>query len=202
MGISNWISERVTEGSSHQGLMVAVVAALVLFGGMSLTKVVLWGALVWGVWSIMKRGLIMAELETEVQLLKKELHDQKKIHDRLDIAIEKLTDVSNSINRMLAVHEEKLARQEESIIDAEQKIEVRRAELSKQIDELHSRITTNTKEIMTAAVDQHTKQNREIQKIRDELVSRVGVLEKWRHVLIGGSIVIGFMLHKFVNFGS
>ena len=144
----------------------------------------------------------MTELETEVQLLKKELHDQKKIHDRLDIAIEKLTDVSNSINRMLAVHEEKLARQEESIIDAEQKIEVRRAELSKQIDELHSRITTNTKEIMAAAVEQHTKQNREIQKMRDELVSRVGVLEKWRHVLIGGSIVIGFIVHKFVNFGS
>ena len=55
---------------------------------------------------------------------------------------------------------------------------------------------------MTAAVDQHTKQNREIQKIRDELVSRVGVLEKWRHVLIGGSIVVGFMLHKFINLGS
>ena len=141
----------------------------------------------------------MAELETEVELLKKELHDQKKIHDRLDIAIEKLTDVSNSINRMLAVHEEKLARQEESIIEAEQKIEVRRTELSKQIDELHSRITTNTKEIMTAAANQHSLQNKEIQKIRDELVSRVGVLEKWRHVLIGGSIVIGFLLHKFVD---
>ena len=144
----------------------------------------------------------MAELETEVELLKKELHDQKKIHDRLDIAIEKLTDVSNSINRKLAVHEEKLARQEESIMDAEQKIERRRAELSKQIDELHSRVTTNTKEIMTAASAQHAQQNKEIQRIRDELVSRVGVLEKWRHVLIGGSIVIGFMLHKFVNFGS
>ena len=142
----------------------------------------------------------MAELETEVELLKKELHDQKKIHDRLDIAIEKLTDVSNSINRMLAVHEEKLARQEESIMDAEQKIERRRAELSKQIDELHSRVTTNTKEIMTAASAQHTQQNKEIQRIRDELVSRVGVLEKWRHVLIGGSIVIGFMLHKFIDF--
>ena len=144
----------------------------------------------------------MAELETEVELLKKELHDQKKIHDRLDIAIEKLTDVSNSINRMLAVHEEKLARQEQSIMDAEQKIERRRPELSKQIDELHSRVTTNTKEIMTAASAQHAQQNKEIQRIRDELVSRVGVLEKWRHVLIGGSIVIGFMLHKFVNFGS
>ncbi len=133
----------------------------------------------------------MAELETEVKLLKKELHDQAKIHDRLDIAIEKLTDVSNSIHRMLAVHEEKISRQEEAIFDAEQKIEVRRSELSKRLDELHSRITTNTKDIM-----------KEIQKIRDELISRVGVLERWRHVLIGSSIVVGFMLHKFVNFSS
>ena len=146
--------------------------------------------------------LIMAELETEVKLLKKELQDQAKIHDRLDIAIEKLTDVSNSIHRMLAVHEEKIARQEEAIFEAEQKIEVRRNELLVKIDELHSRVTTNTKEIMTAASAQHTAQNKEIQKMRDELISRVGVLEKWRHVLIGGSIVIGFMLHKFVNFSS
>ena len=144
----------------------------------------------------------MAELETEVKLLKKELQDQAKIHDRLDIAIEKLTDVSNSIHRMLAVHEEKIARQEEAIFEAEQKIEVRRSELLIKIDELHSRVTTNTKEIMTAASAQHQQQNKEIQKMRDELISRVGVLEKWRHVLIGGAIVVGFMLHKFVNFGS
>ena len=147
-----------------------------------------------------EKYLVMAELETEVKLLKKELHDQKKIHDRLDIAIEKLTDVSNSIHRMLAVHEEKLTRQEESIFQAEEQIEVRRTEVLRQIEELHSRITTNTKDIMSAAVQQHTQQNKEIQRIRDELVSRVGVLEKWRHVLIGGSIVIGFILHKFINY--
>jgi chromosome segregation ATPase len=142
----------------------------------------------------------MPELETEVELLKKELHDQRKIHDRLDVAIEKLTDVSNSINRMLAVHEEKIARQEEAIFEAEQKIEVRRSELLVKIDELHSRVTTNTKEIMTAAANQHMEQNKEIQKIRDDIHARVGVLEKWRYVLIGGSIVIGFMLHKFIDF--
>jgi len=149
-----------------------------------------------------EKYLIMAELETEVKLLKKELQDQAKIHDRLDIAIEKLTDVSNSIHRMLAVHEEKIARQEEAIFEAEQKIEVRRSELLIKIDELHSRVTTNTKEIMTAASAQHQQQNKEIQRMRDELISRVGVLEKWRHVLIGGSIVVGFMLHKFIEFGS
>jgi predicted nucleic acid-binding Zn-ribbon protein len=117
----------------------------------------------------------------------------------LDIAIEKLTDVSNSIHRMLSVHEEKIANQQDAIIEAEQKIEIRRNELSKQIDDLHSRITTNTKEIMTAAALQHTQQNKEIQKIKEEIVARVGVLEKWRHVLIGSSIVAGFILHKFIN---
>jgi DNA repair exonuclease SbcCD ATPase subunit len=141
----------------------------------------------------------MAELETEVKLLKKELQDQAKIHSRLDIAIEKLTDVSNSIHRMLAVHEEKISRQEESLIEAEQKLEARRSEVIVKIDELHSRITTNTKEIMSAAAQQHTQQNKEIQKIKDDLAARVGVLEKWRHVLIGASIVAGFILHKFVN---
>jgi len=144
----------------------------------------------------------VAELETEVKLLKKEIYDQQKIHDRIDVAIEKLTDVSNSIHRMLAVHEEKISRQEESIEDAEKSLENRRTELSSKIDELHSRITTNTKEIMAVASAQHIEQNKEIQKIKDELIARVGVLEKWRHVLIGGSIVIGFILHKFINFST
>ena len=135
----------------------------------------------------------MAELETEVKLLKKELEDQKKIHDRLDVAIEKLTDVSNSIHRMLAVHEEKITRQEEAL-------ESRRVEVSSQLSELHSRVTTNTKEIMTAPATQHAEQNKEIQKIREDLNKRIGVLEKWRHVLIGCSIVVGFLLHKFVEF--
>ena len=135
----------------------------------------------------------MADLETEVKLLKKELEDQRKIHDRLDIAIEKLADVSNSIHRMLAVHEEKLTRQEEAL-------ESRRVEISSQISELHSRVTTNTKEIMLSATKQHDNQNKEIQKIREDLNKRIGVLEKWRHVLVGCSIVAGFILHKFMDF--
>ena len=140
----------------------------------------------------------MQELETQVQLIKRDIEDVKSIHSRLDIAIDKLTDVSNSIHRMLAVHEEKLARQEEASYELEKQIETRRSEMLDKIDDLHSRITTNTKEIMLAAREQHESQNREIQKIRDEITARVGVLEKWRHVLIGGSIVIGFLLHKFM----
>ena len=140
----------------------------------------------------------MAELETKVKLLEKEMHDRKGVFQRLDIAIEKLTDVSNCINRMLAVHEEKISRQEESIVEAEGLIETRRIELTIKIDDLHSRITTNTKEIMTAATAQHKEHTDDIQKLRNDLTTRVGVLEKWRWLIIGGSIVVGFLLHKFM----
>ena len=141
----------------------------------------------------------MGELETEVKLLKKELEDQRSVHNRLDIAIEKLTDLSNSIHRMLAVHEEKLDRQDEAITDAGGQLEKRRTEILTKVEDLHSRITTNTKEIMAAAATQHAEQNKEIQKIRDELKDRVGILEKWRHVLIGASIVAGFILNKMLE---
>ena len=53
--MSNFISDRISEGSTHQGVIVAVAACAVLFGGMGLTQVVLYGALAWGVWSMLKK---------------------------------------------------------------------------------------------------------------------------------------------------
>ena len=82
----------------------------------------------------------MADLETEVELLKSKVSDMEKLHVRLDDAIGKISEVSNCINRMLAVHEEKLSQQEEAVFAAEELIEQRRTEFSNEIKELHSRI--------------------------------------------------------------
>ena len=142
----------------------------------------------------------MADLETEVELLKSKVSDMEKLHVRLDDAIGKISEVSNCINRMLAVHEEKLANQEEAVFAAEDLIEQRRTEFSHEIKELHSRITTNTKELLAEGTRQHKEHSEAIQKLHNDINKRVGVLEKWRHVLIGGSIVIGFVLHKMMNF--
>ena len=73
--------------------------------------------------------------QIELELLKKEIADMKQIHVRLDTAIEKITDFSNCINRLLAVHEEKITQQE----DAQQRSV---QEFTADIKELHSRITT------------------------------------------------------------
>ena len=141
-------------------------------------------------------------LETEVELLKREVTDMKQIHVRLDSAIEKIADVSSSLHTIMAVHEEKLIRQEEALEENEK-------EIRESVQELHSRITTNAKETsqhmseverrLVDAMSQHSQQSTEqIMKLREEIQTRVGVLEKWRYLIIGGSIVIGFGLTEIL----
>ena len=124
------------------------------------------------------------DLHTEIELLKRDVSEMKLIYSRLDKAIEKISDVSNSINRMLAVHEEKISQQEEVQIRSEQ-------EINNDIKELHSRISTNTRELMNLMSEQHKEQTEAMLKLKNELQNRVGVLEKWRWLIIGGSIVVG-----------
>ena len=134
------------------------------------------------------------DITTEVAILKKEVSDIKVIFSRLDVAIEKITDVSSCVNRMLAVHEERIANQEEVANRAH-------LEFTTDIRELHSRITTNYKEL-TDIMSEHSKQDAINQQIlRDDLNSRVGILEKWRWLIIGGSIVFGFILQKMPIWG-
>jgi len=127
--------------------------------------------------------------QIELELLKKEIADMKQIHVRLDTAIEKITDFSNCINRLLAVHEEKITQQE----DAQQRSV---QEFTADIKELHSRITTNTKDMTALMTQQHKEQKDVIDRLKDEISNRVGVLEKWRWIIIGGSIVLGFIIQK------
>ena len=141
-------------------------------------------------------------LDTEVELLKREVADMKQIHVRLDSAIEKIADVSSSMHSIMAVHEEKLIRQEEQLEDQEK-------EFRDTVQELHSRITSNAKETSTqmgdmerrlhSAMDEHNKKETEqFLKLREELQTRVGILERWRHIIIGGAIVIGFIIQKIL----
>ena len=142
-------------------------------------------------------------LDTEVELLKREVADMKMIHVRLDSAIEKIADVSTSLHTIMAVHEEKLIRQEESLGEQER-------EFKTTVLELHSRITSNSKESslqmgemerrLHIAMEEHQKKETEqFNALREEITNRIGVLEKWRYLIIGGSIVVGFALTEIIH---
>ena len=140
------------------------------------------------------------KLATDVEILKREVADMKLIHGRLDNAITKITDVSNSINRMLAVHEEKLASQEDAISRQEKDTVERKQEFNKDVEIIHERIRTTKDELSTMMSKQHEEQSTAINSIKKDLKDRVGVLERWRWLLIRGCIVIGFIIHKMMNF--
>ena len=124
------------------------------------------------------------KLATDVEILKREVADMKLIHGRLDSAITKITDVSNSINRMLAVHEEKLRRVDTSQDDLFTILEDRRREWEDDLKDLHSRITTQSRNLREA-----------IDQVQNKLDTRVGILERWRWLIIGGAILLGFIVN-------
>ena len=131
----------------------------------------------------------MAQVETDIELLKRDVSEMKAIHLRLDKAIDKIADVSSSLHTIMAVHEEKLMRQEEAL-DGQEK------EFRENIQELHSRISNNADKTTKHMNEMERRISDELQKIREELSNRVGVLEKWSWVIIGGSIVVGFIITK------
>ena len=51
----------------------------------------------------------LTKLATDLQVLKNEVEQVASVNNKLDNAIDKLTDISGSIQSMLAVHEEKQA---------------------------------------------------------------------------------------------
>ena len=123
------------------------------------------------------------DLKVQLEGLKKDIENVSNLNSRLDTAIEKLTDVSTSIKSMLAVHEEKINRQEQideiifdKLKDRASEIDVVHKELSREIQQLEKRLLI------------------EIKSMKLDFGARVGILEKYRWFIMGGAIVIGWIL--------
>tara|TARA_A100000164_G_scaffold322392_1_gene305591 strand:+ start:84 stop:539 length:456 start_codon:yes stop_codon:yes gene_type:complete len=133
-------------------------------------------------------------LKTEVALLKKDAKTGELIHQRLEVAVDKLTEITISLKGMIAQQEQKLTRAEQTDDDIFITLESRRKEWDNDLKELHSRITTNSRELREHQVQSENKMLSEIRAVRTQLSERVGVLEKWRWLIIGGSIILGLMM--------
>jgi|TARA_B100000965_G_scaffold318916_1_gene279736 hypothetical protein len=133
-------------------------------------------------------------LKTEIALLKKDAKTGELIHQRLEIAIDKLSEIVISCKQMLAQQEQKLQKAEQTDDDIFITLESRRKEWDNDLKELHSRITTNTRELRDNQYQLEGKLLNEIRMVRTQLSERVGVLEKWRWLIIGGSIIIGLLI--------
>lgn len=123
------------------------------------------------------------DIKVQLEGLKKDVENVHNINNRLDTAIDKLTDVSTSIKSMLAVHEEKLQRQEqidEVIFD---KIRERGNEIDNVYRDLQKEIAGVEKRLLV-----------EIKSLKLDIGNRVSMLEKYKWLILGGSIVVAWVL--------
>ena len=84
----------------------------------------------------MENGNQIKELIKDIAVLKADKDTANQVHNRLDDAITKLTDISAGIKSMLAVHEEKLRRVDTSQDDLFTILEDRRREWEDDLKEL------------------------------------------------------------------
>ena len=125
------------------------------------------------------------EIKVDIESLRKDIENMNTIHNRLDTAIDKLTDVSTSIKSMLAVHEEKIARQEKIDEIIFEKLKDRADEISDVYRELKKDVEMSEKRLLI-----------EIKSLKNDIGARVGVLERYKWLILGGAIVIGWIMSK------
>ena len=125
------------------------------------------------------------DLRVEIEGIKRDLENVGNINNRLDTAIEKLTDVSTSIKSMLAVHEVKIDRQEKTDEIIFEKIKDRADEIDSVYRELQREINQVERRLLI-----------EIKALRNDIGSRVGMLEKLKWVLFGAAIVLVIIITK------
>ena len=125
------------------------------------------------------------ELKVQIAGLKKDVENVANLNARLDVTIDKLTDISSSIKSMLAVHEEKISRQEQideiifdKLKDRAGEIDTVHRELSREIQQVEKRLLI------------------EMKQIKLDIGARVGILEKYRWIIMGGAIVVGFIISR------
>ena len=136
----------------------------------------------------------LEELKTKVALLEQNADTGNIIHAKLEKSIEKLTELNASLKAMIIKQQAKLDKAEQLDEDIFITLESRRKEWDGDLKELHSRITTNSRELRESQYHLEAKLLNEIRMVRTQLSERVGVLEKWRWLIIGGSIIIGLLI--------
>lgn len=148
------------------------------------------------------------ELAKEVSALRADMAQINTLVDRLDVTIEKLTEVSTNVSQLLAVQGSRLDQQERSSNQLSLLIEKRKDEVSESIEVLHKRINTTEKDFKQELEKLNEKILVEMKAIREDnslqyksLNEKITKLEKWMWIVTGGAAVVGFLLSKVINLG-
>ena len=139
------------------------------------------------------------KLATDLQVLKNEVEQVASVNTKLDNAIDKLTDISGSIKSMLAVHEEKLSKQEEIDKAIFNLLENRRVESDSKFEDIHGRLNKSVENLREEVELSEKRLMCEIKSLASNLDGRIGVFEKYRWIIIGIAITLGLSMPQILS---
>lgn len=149
-----------------------------------------------------------SEYETRLAIVENDVKQMGQLFDRMDTAIEKITDISNAVNQMLAVHEAKLNTHSTKQNEIFGLFESRRKDVENSDKEIHSRITTQGRELQSEMKEDTRRVMEAIDQLKsmirngiresgedvNKLEDRVVQLEQRQWLVMGGAIVVGFLI--------
>jgi len=142
------------------------------------------------------------KLSENVASLQKDMAQVGTLVDRLDVTIEKLTEVSTAVSQLLAVQGNRLEFQEKVQERLEKMVETRRSETDKSIKDVYIRIENVERGLQEDMDDGYNKIAGKIEQLSKEgtdqhkvLNDRMTRMEKWMWMLVGGGIVIGTLFN-------
>ena len=144
----------------------------------------------------------MTTMETRVTVLEKEINQVTGLFGRLDTTIEKLSDVSNSIKQLLAVHETKLTQHEKTHRDVYDEIERRRKESTEQHASIQKEMASMQGNFKKEIEDVERRITDEIKTLKNSIEavsSKTNIVYDWKTLLIGGGIVLMFVINFILD---
>jgi chromosome segregation ATPase len=151
-------------------------------------------------------------LETEIAILKRDISQYSILFTKIDITIEKLSDVSNNIGKLLAAHEERIDFLHSMDKEMDKKLESK----SQEIKELSAKVESMNMYVIGEIANTEVKLKEEIASIKsmiqdkqkeqmdalDDISKKVQHIEKWKWMIIGFAIAAGALTDKLSNFLS
>jgi hypothetical protein len=136
-------------------------------------------------------------IKTDVEIIKRDINAIQGFSVKIDDAIEKMAEVSNSISKMLIVHENKLSNHDQMIDGIKLAMSERKNDFEKQVELLHTRITSMKDENHLEREKYHKELLAALKDIADtqsKLDQRITTLEQWKWYVLGAAGVIGFII--------
>jgi len=148
-------------------------------------------------------------LDTDIAVIKNEVSQFGQLLNKLETALDKIADVSNNIGQILAVHEQRLKDGEVHFEELRKDMDEAEDKFDDEVKDLHSRLTTNTREIeqkMSNEIDKVLEAIKDLKSHlgdkQSKLEDRLTALERWRWILLGIVLAGGVLLGNGVNLGS